>query len=752
MNRTCFLVAVALLCGVRVPAAEIALKALPPSPAGQELRGTVTITPLGGIGGESQRVSVTLGKAISVPLHRGSWRAHAVAAGYFSVDRVVQIERDDQEVTIPVWQTARLRGSLVVAKNATLPAALTARWSASEPGAGVEIPPDGASACTVQKDVFSCEVPLGAMNLRLRAPAYITDFRWNVKVSEAGVDMGTFALIHGASIVGHVAASRSIPSSTAVTRVFIRPVTYDGTQKREALLTATARPDNGFFEFNGVAEGDYLIAAMQGRLRSPEVPVRVSGTGESEMTSALVLEPPRRLRVTIDPATDPEGKTWKVSLSTYRTEHALDSPRQAFATIDGVSAWDELLPTRYRLSIGSHLRGTVLSKEIDLQDGAADIPLSIPSTSVKGTVRLGAKPISGVLTIGGRNVPVSVPLDVAEDGSFSGAVPFDPKSEWRVAFDSISPPIQSTLSVRPREIAEGEGGGWRLDVELEGWGIDGSIVDADGNPVTKAIIDIASVDGQQPIMQVHPAADGSFSIGGLASGTYRVAAKSFRHESSDTVAVQVGKDDAAAQVKLIVTPDDEIKGRVVAMMGPIGGAQVGAFATDKSWILSVPSTSAPDGSFLVAIPPGTQEVDFVVAPPGFPLKMLHMTVRHEPLTVTLEANAGSLELDVPELRDTIDEPQGVLVHRGAVKGVIAFLGFREMAVRPGSVAGTSHLSVPMMEPGDYALCAVPLRNVNALRAALPPQDCVFGTLAPFGSLHLAMTPKGQGTNAGARSP
>jgi hypothetical protein len=752
MNRTCFLVAVALFCGERVPAAEFALKPLPSSAAGQELRATVTLTRLGATGGESQHVAVTVGKAVSVPLHSGIWRVHTVAAGYFSIDSVLEIERDDQEVTIPVWQTARLRGSLVVAKNATLPATLAARWSASEPGAGVEVPPDGASACTVQKDVFSCEVPMGVMNLRLRAPTYITHFRWNVKVTAAGVDMGTLALIHGASIVGHVAASRAILSSTGVTRVFIRPFTYDGTQKREALLTATARPDNGFFEFNGVAEGDYLVAAMQGKLRSPEVPVRVSGTGESEMTSALVLKPPRRLRVTIDPATDPEGKTWKVSLSTYRTEHALDSPRQAFATIDGVSVWDELLPTRYRLSIGSHLRGTVLSKEIDLQDEAADISVSIPLTSVKGTVRLGAKPIAGVLTIGGRNVPVSVPLDVADDGSFSGRVPFDPKSEWSVSFDSISPPIQSTLSVRPRELAESEGGGWRLDVELEAWGIDGIVVDADGKPITKAIIDIASVDGQQPVMQVHPADDGSFSIGGLASGTYRVAAKSFRHESSDTVAVHIGKDDTAAQVKLVVTPDDEIEGRVVAMTGPIGGAQVGAYATDKSWILSIPSMTAPDGSFLVAIPPGAREVDFVVAPPGFPLKMLHMTVRHEPLTVTLEANAGSLELDVPELRDTIDEPQGVLVHRGAVKSLIAFLGFREMAIRPGSVAGTSHLSVPMMEPGDYALCAVPLRNVNALRIALPPKDCVFGTLAPFGSLHLAMTPRGQSTNAGAQSP
>jgi hypothetical protein len=751
MNRTCFLLVFALLCGERVPAAELALKPLPPAPAGQELQGMVTFTSLGGIRAENLSVSVTIGKAISVPLHSGIWRAHTLAAGYFSVDSVVKIEGDDQAVTIPVWQTARLRGSLVVAQNTMLPAALTARWSASEPGSGEEVPPDGASACTVQKDVFSCEVPLGAMNLRLRAPTYITHFRWNVKVSAAGVDMGTLHLIHGASIVGHVAASRSIPSSTPATRAFIRPVSYDATQKREAMLTATARPDNGFFEFNGVAEGDYLVAAMQGKLRSPEVPVRVSGTGESEMTSPLVLEPPRKLRVTIDPATDPEGKTWKVSLSTFRTEHALDSPRQAFAAIDGISTWDELLPTRYRLSIGPHLRGTVLSREIDLQNGAADVSVSIPSTSVSGTVRIDGKPISGVLTIGGRNVPVSVPLDVAGDGSFSGKVPFDPKSEWSVAFDSISPPIQSTLSVRPREVTESEGG-WRLDIDLEAWGIDGIIVDADGEPVTKAIVDVASVDGLQPVMQVHPAADGSFSIAGLASGTYRVAAKSFRHESSDTVVVHVGKEDTPARVRLVVTPDDEIKGRIVAMMGPIGGAQVSAYATDKSWILSVPSTSAPDGTFRVAIPPGTREVDFVVAPPGFPLKMLHMAVRHEPLTVTLEANAGSLELDVPELRDTIDEPQGVLAHRGAVQGMIGFLGFREMAISPGKVAGTSHLSVPMMEPGDYALCAVPLRTLSTLRIALPPRDCVFGTLAPFGSLHLAITPNGKGTNAGAQSP
>jgi len=750
MKRSPFLLVIALLCAARVSAVEFVLKPLPPSATGQESRAITTFTLAGGSGDERQSIPVTIERAVSVSLHNGNWRVHTVVDGFFSVDSVVHIDRDDQKITIPVWRTARVRGSLVVAKDETIPATLTARWSASDPG-GAVIPPDGAVACAIDKNAFSCDIPQGQMNLRLRAPTYITHFRWNIDVAATGLDVGALALLHGASIVGRVATSRGVPSSTLDTRVFIRPVIYDGTQKREALLTATARPDNGFFEFNGVAAGDYLIGAMRGKLRSREVQVSVRGTAESEMNSALVLETPRKLRVAIDPATDPEGKTWKVSLSTFRTERAMDAPRQAFADKDGVSTWDELLPTRYRLSIGSHLSGTSLSKEIDLQDGAAELSVSIPSTSVQGTVRLGTEPISGVLTVGGRNAPVSVPLDVAEDGSFSGTVPFDPKSEWRVAFDSTSPPIQSTLSVLPGEIVEGEGGGWRLDVELEGWGIGGNIVDAEGKAVTKAIIDIASMDGQQPVMQVHPAGDGSFSIFGLAPGTYRLAAKTFSRESSDMVAVHVGKDEPSAEVKLIVTPDDEIRGRVLAMSGPVGGAQVGAYATDKSWILSVPSMSAPDGSFGVPLPSGTREVDFVVAPPGFPLKMLHMAVRHEPLTVTLDPNAGSLELDVPELSDSTDAPQGVLVHRGAVLGVISFLSTREMIIHPGSGAGTSHLSIPMMEPGDYALCAVPLRNVNALRASLPPKDCVFGTLAPFGSLHLAMTRKGESTTAETRS-
>jgi hypothetical protein len=723
--------AIAMLCGESVFAAEVYLKPVSASPASQQSNAVVTFTPAGG--GESHNVPVTTGRPVSVVLHSGLWHVHTTAEGYFAVDAVVRIDRDDDPVTVPLWRTAAVRGKLVVDNNATAPKALVVRWSASEPGSTAETPPEGAFQCTVQKDVFSCDVPMGTMNIRLRAPTYITHFRWNVKIKTDGIDLGTLALKRGASIVGSVTLPRRAATS-AITRVFIRPATYDATRKREALLSTTVRPDNGFFEFTGIAAGDYLIGAMQGDLRSREIPLSVRGTSESEMNAPLVLEPPRTLRISIDPRTDPEGKTWKVSLSTFRTERSLDSPRDAFAEADGVSTWKDLLPVRYMLSIGSHIRGTVLSKEIDLQENVADLSVTIPSTSVKGTVRLGDKPISGVLTVGGHSAPVSVPLDVAEDGSFSGTVPFDPKSEWKVAFDSTSPPIQTTKNVRPHEMTEGEG--WRLDVVLDGWGIDGTVVDGNDKPVAKAIVDISSADGQQPIMQAHSAADGSFSITGLASGAYSVAAKSFRHESSDPVAVHVGEDDAPAQLKLVVTPDDEIKGQILSTVAPIGGAQVFALPTDKSWISSVPGMSAPDGSFRVPLPAGTHEIDLVVAPPGFPLKMLHMLVRHDPLTVTVEQNAGSLDLEVPELRDTIDTPQGVLVHRGAVQPVISFLGSREAVISPGTAAGTTHMLVPMMEPGDYALCAVPLQNANALHGVLPPQNCVFGTLAPFGTLRL----------------
>ncbi|HEX9459246.1 MAG TPA: carboxypeptidase-like regulatory domain-containing protein [Thermoanaerobaculia bacterium] len=716
-------------------AAELFLKALPTKPSTVASIAIVTLTPIDPTGGESRKVSVTVGEPSSVPLPEGSWHVHTSAAGYFSVDSILRIRGADEPVTLQLWRTATLRGKLSVEKEAIFPSALAVRWNAADPGAGGETPPDGSSPCIVQKDVFSCNVPLGALNLRLRAPAYITHFRWNVKVDAGGIDVGTLALRHGASIVGRVALLSRGAKSSATTRVFIRQVTYDGTQKREALLTTTARPDNGFFEFNGVAAGEYLIGAMQEKLRSREMSVSVKGTSESEMNEPLVLEPPLTLRVVIDPKMDPEGRSWKISLSAFRTERSLDSPRQAFAEEDGVSTWNDLLPARYLLSIGSHLRGTALSKEIDLHDNSPDVFVTIPSTSVRGTVRLGGRPISGVLTIGGHSAPVSIPLDVAEDGGFSGTVPFDPKSEWIVAFDSTSPPVRATRNIRPRETAEGEG--WQLDVSLDGWGIDGNVVDADGNPVAKAIIDIYSTDGQQPIMQVRPAADGSFSITGLAAGGYDLAAKSFRHESSDAVTVHVGSDDDATRVKLVVTPDDEIKGQVISPMAPIAGARVFAFPTDKTWIVAVPSLSAPDGSFRVPLAPGTREIDLVVSPPGFPLKMVHLHVRRDPLTVTVEQNAGSLELDVPELRDTLDMPQGVLVHRGAVQSVMSFLGSREAVMSHGTVTGTTHVSVPMMEPGDYALCAVPLRSASALHAILPPQDCVFGTLAPFGSLHLA---------------
>ncbi len=741
VKRALLLFATAFLSAGGLRAAEFVLRAVPLDSGAPEVSTVVTFTDVGGDGGERQSITAPIGRSFSVSLHSGVWHVHTAAPGYFAVDSVVRIGQDVDSVTLQLWRTATISGKLAVGKDATIPASLTARWSASDPGASAEPAPDGSSSCTVKENTFSCDVPLGEMNLRLRAPTYITHFRWKVRIHAPRVDMGTLSLIHGASIVGRVLASGRTGSPAGVTRVFIRPVTYDGTQKAEALLATAARPDNGFFEFNGVSAGDYLIGAIRGRLRSREWPVSVRASGESEMNSALVLEPPRKLRIAINPSRDQEGKTWKVSLSTFRAEHWLDSARQSFAEHDGVSTWDDLLPARYMLSIGSHLRGTVLSKEIDLQDGPADLSVSIPSTSIKGTVRLGEKPISGVLTLGGRNASVSVPIDVAEDGTFSGVVPFDPKLEWQVAFDSISPPIQATQSLRPMEMTEEEA--WRLDVVLDGWGIDGNIVDAEGNPVAKAIVNISPADGQNPIMQVHPAADGSFSIAGLATGTYSVEAKTFHRESSDPVSVHVGNDDAAQPVRLVVTRDDEIKGHIVSAMGPIGGAQVFAFSTDKSWIVSVPAMSAPDGSFQVPVPSGTQEVDFLVAPQGFPLKMVHLLVRHEPLTVSVESNAGSLELDVPELRDSIDTPQGVLAHRGAVRPVISFLGTRETVVSRGAVAGTTHLSVPMMEPGDYSLCAVPLQNFGALHAVLPPKDCVFGTLAPYGSLHLSAPPPGR---------
>jgi hypothetical protein len=683
---------------------------------------------------KAQQIEIAVPGSTSISLTPAVWRFVVQGDGLFHPGVSFDVRGDATTIDLTAWETRSIKGA-IAAGSGTLPSALSiaARWTPSRDVTGGSAVPEGEVPCELREREFRCDVPRAAIDLRIRPRGFVSAFFWGVRADQsATMTLPEITLKRGGVIVGYVTAAKGVKLDARQTRV---------AAFAQSAATHSATIDRrGFFMIEGVEPGSYRISATSGvGIASEERLVELKPGLETELLRPLILEKLVPLRITVQPALIPEIGPWQVSVERRRSSVMTD--RIASAPVRSGSGEVELgtlPPGSYVIRVASSgHEGDYARREIRLPEDANAI-VSVDVTHVEGTITLGEKPIAAQIRIGGRNRSPAVQTRSNEKGHFATFAPTMPGTSWLISVDAAIPRISSDLNVAPVAIENGV----RLDIHLSAGTIDGVVTEAVTGAPARANVNVYRIDGDGPATGIAQASssatDGKFSLTGLHPGRYEVQAEGSGGRTTDRVEVTVSEDEIA-DVKLVLGPDTRLKGRVIADGGsPVAGAIVYVIPFETPPLLWLPRTTSAAGDFEVALPATTKSAMVAVIAGGFAFRAFRAPVEFgRQLNIAVRQNGGALELEGATSATGAQLP--MVVHNGIALPLMFFLT-SHIGTTNGSAA-----TLPLVEPGDYAICAAP-RDAQLSYGAQPHalEECAAGVLAPFGALRLRLPSRSGG--------
>ncbi|MCC5952322.1 MAG: carboxypeptidase regulatory-like domain-containing protein [Acidimicrobiia bacterium] len=172
---------------------------------------------------------------------------------------------------------------------------------------------------------------------------------------------------------------------------------------------------------------------------------------------------------------------------------------------------------------------------------------------------------------------------------------------------------------------------FQLHVVAPGGTVAGSITDTAGDPLADALVAVWSdSDGWSPTAYTSTGPDGSYLLGGLPDGTYRLAAIATSTNglqvrwwdgailrSTATPLVIVDADTALADIDLELPAVTTVTGTVTGPdTTPVDGATVRAWPTGALWFPAATATTGPDGTYTLTNLPSGELTIQVLPPPG----------------------------------------------------------------------------------------------------------------------------------------
>lgn len=683
------LVAVTLPCGaavtVRVTGADDAANISVTAVNGADPSKKVTATPVAG------EVRLELAP-------RQVWYVRAHARGYWNGEQAVYVTGDEQTLEALLRPGGNITAALQNVPNGVR--RVHVRFAAA---GGAE--PRGDMNCVLEQARFICPVPAGRLDLSVGVRGTAYAYRWDVEVPAAGhVDLGTIALVPGGSVVGIVDTSR-VRSKPAAFEVILRA------GHGEAEVARTRPAPNGFFQFTGVASGEYVVAlASRKGIADVRRDVVAQGAAEARLVRPLIADVARKLDGTVAPPVTADGHAWRVEL--WDRALRIEPSARAVATPAGAFSLRSLAPGTYDLFLRDPHGNTWLEQPVTI--GERDGPplhLSASALRVEGTVRAGATPLTGTLLFGGRYGTPRVELQ-ARSGFFRGVVPAA-RSSWDVTVEGQEPQLERTLNnirLVPRD-----GGVAYVDLQLPGGVVEGRVVDEEGTPVKKAIVTIEK-EGGELVSQTNTADDGTFRVAAVEDGAYLISAQSARGESERTeVTVEEGR---GGPTRVVVRNVQWLRGTLRSRRGAVPGAVITAFSEeDPSYGAAAVETDG-SGRFVARLPQGTRTTQLFVAAPGYGCTMQRLAIDGKPLALFVDDTGTEL---------TLRYPAGAAVElRTAGSWIHPEFWLRDC---PGALKEgreTTTLRLPRLAPGEYSLCEKGRR-------------CVSAVLVPGGSAALDLT-------------
>lgn len=623
-------------------------------------------------------------------------------------------------LVIRLFPTGLVRGSLQLPPGTAAPDSLRASFEAPLSVRALGEPtPQGAIDCPVSDGSWTCTLPEGVLDLRLHAPGFASALLWEVAV-EAGAEApgGSVRLVPGAAVLGRVEGGGEPDGKVAVQ---IRP---DGADWRDAysaerlgqLFRVVELDRRGFFQFRDLAPGQYRVeATAAGRAAAVRTGVEVLEGRETDLGPPLVLQPPSRLEVQLDPPVAPDGERWTVRLSP--AEGSSDA-RVTLVDWIGYGLVNELAPGTWRYVVTS--RGsTWASGEVEVSGDLVALAVDIPLVPIEGIVRRGDQPARARIVFGGsREHPERIEVFADPEGRFSGHLPRAGRWPAFVVVERDG----AEQGLDPVEIsrAPGEEAAW-IEIELFDTEIQGRVVDDEGRPAPEGIV-MATRAGSDEARRTNarPDRQGRFRLRGVRPGTWTLEA--FVGGDSGRALVELAEGDEQ-EVEIRLSGTRLVEGKVVSPRGSVAAARLYLIPEiDRVYPLA-PIKTGPLGEFRQRLPRDASLVHVLVMAPGYAARILslHLPANGEPVddvAISVGEMAGTLRLELTAPGDA----GGIELRRGSTRVYLTLLapwaGYH--GTRPDEV-----WELPAMEPGAYELCS--------------RDACEAGTLGPGGTLDLRLT-------------
>lgn len=687
------------------------------------------------------------------------WELQASAPGFWS--RPQRLVPGESRVRLTLYAAAVLASSFEVPHGEESPAEVRLRLQ--DPRAlgelvivGGEVPAPEAPTleeagvvCPVVGSLWSCTVPAGKWDLRVRVESYISHNYWELELPPGQtVDLKRMRLEKGASVVGRVAVDDGVlPSRVSVElgpSQADRPTTRQGLLDLERLSLSTSVNGRGYFVFSGMPPGSYRIeASAKGLVAAVMAPVPVYENAETEVTRPLVLTRPLEVDFAISPPMDPEDRQWAAHLAKrLEMPGRLEEVGEHVVSEDGTFSARGLAPGEYLVTLVDGAGRRFAAQDVTLFEGQDYKHLDLQLVRVEGTVALGADPLVADAYFGGRKGVESIRMRSDEEGAFSGYLPRE--GLWLADVVAGDGSVNRRFrDVRVRATGDGIA---TVELTLPSTRLAGSIVDERGSPVSGALVLVFELVSQ---VALHKTADaeGEFVFMGLGEGPVLLEAEAYvegaRLKSERRIVSLVEGVDPGRQ-ELVARPTIRVRGRVVSPTGQgVPAAAIVGEVTGTSILAGTVATAVTgvDGGFALELPSDAVYVDTWALPLGCSLSYARIHVEStESTEIECNDDAGTLQLELPpqdlpgenETRpSTLIFINGVVLRTNALHRWAALNG--EARKPEGDL-----LVVPQMPAGNYSYCF--MTSSEALQftrsGEVPSQACSTGFLRRNGSLSL----------------
>ncbi len=686
-----------------------------------------------------------VGKALTLPLGPGRWLLHAKAPGFWG--EPVQLElaggEEARSLRLKLWPAATLEGGVILPAGEEAPPDFAAFFRPSpEVPKGKEVPP-GSAVCPIREKKWACTVPAGLLDIRFQASGFIPRYLWSVNAKPGKpLRVGSPVLARGSAVQGWVVTADGTPLAKDA-KITLRPRGAGGVPnltdvtRAKSLATTAAINARGFFEIEAVPPGEYTLEATSGRLAPAVTTVQVVPGRVTEVANPpLVLEHPITLKAYLDPPMDPWGEPWRIELFQVDLGTMILSKKPALpAGGDGAWVSDVLTPGRYGVSVLPSRGGTWWSAEIEVDARTAPLQIELDVVSVRGTIRLGKRPLAATLSFGGRHRPLRIETASNADGDFALVLP--KRGDWRVSVSAAEPLVERELArveVSPKPGTDEA----EVDIRLPNTVVRGKVVDEAGEIVAGAVVAVRPAAEER--IHARTDAHGEFELRGIPPGPALVTAESGASLEADIQTVEVVNDLEPPSLILVLRESLKVAGLVGSAVGAVPGVQIKAAPLGIPYI-GVPAVSSDSqGRFQLTLPRATQEMLLAVGGPGFAFRMLRAPVPAEgPLTLGLRQESGTLIVETEEPIDwaVAGSVPFFVLHGGGIEG-LAYLA--TWAYRNGVAQRDPYrVSIPHVEPGEYVVCRAVSEDLAALEMGLlPARGCAKGNLVENGELRLTV--------------